>query len=89
MWSSVLGPGNASLSDVLERSPERVLDVVNVWARIPVGLVIPAVLALMTKVTVRMEKTQPATGILYAMCGIVYLGEIIGKMIEGGTGVPY
>jgi hypothetical protein len=89
MWPTFLGPGNASLGDVLERSPGRVLDVFNVWARIPLGLVIPAVLALMARVTVRMEKTQPATGILYAMCGIVYLGEIIGKMVEGGTGVPY
>lgn len=89
MWGTFLGPGNASLGDVLEREPARVLDVVNVWVRIPLGLVIPAGLAMMTRVVVRMERTQPATGILYAMCGIVYLGEIIGKMIEGGTGVPY
>jgi len=89
MWPDFLGPGNATLNDLLERSPSGAMDVFNVWARIPVGLAIPAVLALMTRVTVRMEKTQPATGILYAMCVIVYMGEIIGKMVEGGSGVPY
>lgn len=88
LWPVLLGPGNASLTDVMERQPERVLDVVNVWARIPVGLLVPAVLAWMTRVTVRMEKTQPATGILYAMCVLVYMGELMGKMVEGGTGVP-
>ncbi len=85
---ALYGPGNASLDELLARHPERVLDVVNVWARIPVGLLVPFVLALMTKVTVRMERTQPATGILYAMCVVVYLGELMGKMVEGGTGVP-
>jgi len=49
---------------------------------------VPAVLAWMTQVTVRMEKTQPATGILYAMCVLVYMGELMGKMVEGSTGVP-
>jgi hypothetical protein len=87
-WPSVLGPGNASLGDVMERSPDRVLDVVNVWARIPVGLLVPAVMAFMTRVTVAMERTRPATGILYAMCVLVYMGELMGKMLEGGTGVP-
>ena len=57
-------------------------------ARIPVGLLVPAVLAFMARVTVRMAKTQPATGILYAMCVLVYLGELMGRMVEGGTGVP-
>jgi len=88
LWSSVLGPGNASLGDVMERSPDRVLDVVNVWARIPVGLLAPAVMAGMTRVTVAMERTRPATGILYAMCVLVYMGELMGKMLQGGTGVP-
>jgi len=88
LWSSVLGPGNASLSDVMERSPDRVLDVVNVWARVPVGLLAPAVMAFMTRVTVAMERTRPATGILYAMCVLVYMGELMGKMLEAGTGVP-
>jgi hypothetical protein len=88
LWSAVLGPGNRTLGDVMARSPERVLDVVNVWARIPVGLLAPVVLAFMTRVTVRMERTQPATGILYAMCVLVYLGELMGKMVEGSTGVP-
>ena len=88
LWPAFLGTRNANLSELLVNEPHRVLDVVNVWARIPVGLLVPAVLALMTMVTVRMEKTQPATGILYAMCGLVYLGELMGKMVEGGTGVP-
>jgi hypothetical protein len=87
-WGHVLGPGNRSLGELLERSPDRALDVANVWARIPVGLLVPAVLACMTRVTVRMERTQPATGILYAMCVLVYLGELMGRMLEGGTGVP-
>ena len=65
----------------------RVIDVVNMTARIPVGLLVPVVLAFMTRVVVRMEKTQPATGILYAMCALVYLGDLMGKMIEGATGV--
>ncbi|HZL99786.1 MAG TPA: hypothetical protein VFD43_05990 [Planctomycetota bacterium] len=88
LWDRVLGPGHASLSEVLQRSPDRVLDVVNVWARIPVGLLVPAVMACMTRVTVSMERTRPATGILYAMCVLVYMGELMGKMLEGGTGVP-
>ncbi len=88
MWDSFLGPGNRSLDDIMMREPQRVIDVANVWARIPVGLIVPAVMALMTKITVRMEKTQPATGILYAMCVLVYLGDLIGKMVEGSTGVP-
>jgi hypothetical protein len=87
-WSHVLGPGHRGLGDLLQRSPDRALDVVNVWARIPVGLLVPAALAGMTRVTVRMERTQPATGILYAMCVLVYLGELMGRMLEGGTGVP-
>ncbi|MHC5211414.1 MAG: hypothetical protein ACYTG2_11905 [Planctomycetota bacterium] len=87
-WSHVLGPGHRGLGDLLERSPDRILDVVNVWGRIPVGLAVPAVLAFMTRVTVKMERTQPATGILYAMCVLVYLGELMGRMLEGGTGVP-
>lgn len=87
-WDSILGPGNASLGDVMQRSPDRVLDVVNVWARIPVGLLAPAVMAAMTRVTVAMERTRPATGILYAMCVLVYMGELMGKMLEGATGVP-
>jgi hypothetical protein len=88
LWPAFLGTGNANLSELLANQPHRVLDVVNVWARIPVGLLVPAVLALMTLVIVRMQRTQPATGILYAMCGLVYLGELMGKMVEGGTGVP-
>jgi hypothetical protein len=88
LWQQFLGPGNHSLGDVLERSPERVLDVVNVWARIPVGLLVPAVMALMAAATVRMERTQPATGILYAMTVLVLLGELFGKMVAGSTGVP-
>ena len=88
LWPAFLGPGNASLSELMANQPERVLDIVNLWARIPVGLLVPAVLAAMTLVTVRMGKTQPATGILYAMCVLVYLGELMGRMVEGGTGVP-
>lgn len=88
MWDHVLGPGHSSLDDVLSRSPERVADVLFVWVRIPVGLVVPAVLAVMTQVTVKMEKTQPATGILYAMCVLVYMGDLMGKLVEGSTAVP-
>ena len=88
MWERVLGPGNASLSDLMQRQPDRVLDVANVWGRIPVGLLVPGVMAMMTRVTVRMSKTQPATGILFAMCGTVYLGELMGAMLLGSVGVP-
>jgi len=85
-WEVLLA-GEGSLGDLLARRPERVIDVVNMSARIPVGLLVPVVLAFMTRVVVRMEKTQPATGILYAMCALVYLGDLMGKMIEGATGV--
>ncbi|MGQ0554149.1 MAG: hypothetical protein ACT4PU_13125 [Planctomycetota bacterium] len=92
LWPLVLNPAGsgsvASLGDVMAVAPERVLDLVNLFGRIPVGLALPALLAVMTLVTVRMERTQPATGILYAMCVLVYLGELMGKMFEGGTGVP-
>lgn len=85
-WEAMLG-GEGSFSDLLARHPERVIDVVNVAARIPVGLLVPVVLAFMTRVTVRMEKTQPATGILYAMCALVYLGDLMGKMVQGAAGM--
>jgi len=88
LWPVFLGPGNSDLTQLMANQPHRVLDIVNVWARIPVGLLLPALLAGMTLVTVRLGKTQPATGILYAMCVLVYLGELMGKMVEGGTGVP-
>ena len=88
MWDHVLGPGNATMDDMLARSPERVADVLFVWVRIPVGLLVPIVLAMMTRVTVKMEKTQPATGILYAMCVLVYMGDLMGKLVEGSTAVP-
>ena len=87
MWDRVLG-GAGSLTNLIDYHPDRMLDVVNVWARIPVGLLVPLGMALMTMVTVRMRKTQPATGILYAMCTTVYLGDLMGKMLEGATGVP-
>jgi hypothetical protein len=85
-WDTLLG-GEGSLGDLLARHPERVIDVVNLGARIPVGLLVPVVLAFMTRVTVRMERTQPATGILYAMCALVYLGDLMGKMLQGAEGV--
>jgi|GEM_PF-1327995 len=88
MWDSFLGPGNRSMVDVFERHPDRILDLVNVCSRIPVGLAIPFVLACMARVTVRMERTQPATGILYAMMVLVFMGDLMGKMIEGTTGIP-
>lgn len=85
-WGVLMG-GESSLSDLLARHPERAIDVVNLLARIPVGLLIPVVLAFMTRVTVAMEKTQPATGILYAMTALIYLGDLMGKMIQGSDGV--
>ncbi len=88
MWDRVLGPDDRSLTDLMARSPGRVLDVASLWARIPVGLIVPTVMAFMALVTVRMEKTQPATGILYAMCATVYLGEGFGKIVEGSFGIP-
>lgn len=88
LWEQFLGPGNRGLDDILAHQPGRIVDVASVWARIPVGLLVPLVLALMTQVTVRMQKTQPATGILYAMCVLVYLGDLMGKLVEGATGVP-
>jgi hypothetical protein len=88
LWERFLGPGNRSMIDVFERQPDRILDLVNVCSRIPVGLAIPFVLALMARVTVRMQKTQPATGILYALCVLVYMGDLMGKMIESTSGIP-
>lgn len=88
LWENFLGPGNRTMVDVFERQPDRILDLVNVCSRIPVGLAIPFVLACMARVTVKMERTQPATGILYAMCVLVYMGDLMGKMIEGTSGIP-
>jgi len=88
MWESFLGPGNRTMVDVFERHPDRILDLVNVCSRIPVGLAIPFALACMARVTVKMERTQPATGILYAMMVLVFMGDLMGKMIEGTTGIP-
>ncbi|MFT7462958.1 MAG: hypothetical protein ACI9EF_001300 [Pseudohongiellaceae bacterium] len=88
LWGNFLGAGNHTMVDVFERQPDRILDLVNVCSRIPVGLAIPFVLACMARVTVKMERTQPATGILYAMCVLVYMGDLMGKMIEGTSGIP-
>lgn len=89
LWERFLGPGNASLDALLQRQPERVLDVVNLWARLPVGALVPLIMSWMTLETVRLKKTQPATGILYAMCVTVYMGDLMGKMVQGATGVPW
>lgn len=86
-WERFLA-GQPSLAEVFARQPDRILEIVAVCSRIPVGLAIPLVLAAMAGVTVRMEKTQPATGILYAMCGLVYMGDIMGKAVEASTGIP-
>lgn len=89
LWERFLGPGAHDLDTLMLRQPERVVDVVNLWARLPVGALVPLVLSFMTLETVRLKKTQPATGILYAMCVTVYMGDLMGKMVHAARGVPW
>jgi hypothetical protein len=52
------------------------LDSLWLVARILIGLAGPAVLCHMTLATVRLQATQPATGILYAATVMVLMGEL-------------
>ncbi|GJM23335.1 MAG: hypothetical protein DHS20C15_32500 [Planctomycetota bacterium] len=89
LWQTFLGPDVHDIDTLMLRHPERVVDVVNLWARLPVGALVPLVLSFMTLETVRLKKTQPATGILYAMCVTVYMGDLMGKMVHSARGVPW
>ncbi len=64
------------------------LDGVFFWQRMLFGLAGPIVLSYLTWETAKIRATQSATGILYAMCVLVYLGELFGQMVLGSTGVP-
>jgi hypothetical protein len=56
--------------------------------RILFGLIGPLVLAWMTWETVKLESTQSATGILYALLAMVLVGEACATFITLTTSLP-
>lgn len=58
------------------------------WLRIAVGLVFPAVLAIMALRTTAIRAMQSATGLLYIAMGAVFAGEVLGKGLMFLTGKP-
>ncbi len=56
------------------------------WAlRWTAGLVLPAILCLMVRGTLRVPNTQSATGILYAMLVLVFIGELVAQLSAAST----
>ena len=61
---------------------------VFLWQRLLVGLVAPAVLALLARETAKIRATQSATGILYVDFFTVIVGEVLAKYLLLSTSVP-
>ena len=56
--------------------------------RILIGLVAPALLAVLIWKTVQMRSTQSATGLLYIALTLVLFGELISQFLTLATGFP-
>jgi hypothetical protein len=54
-----------------------------------VGLIVPLALVYMTGVCIRRRATQSATGILYVICVLTFIGELIGLYLAIETGLPF
>lgn len=70
-------------------SPGRTLDLETaLWlgARWLLGLIIPIVLTWMAWETARIRSTQSATGILYVVTIVVFLGELLSMLLAEKTG---
>lgn len=62
----------------------------NLWlpVRWLVGLFAPAICGVMAFRTAQIRSTQSATGILYVVVILVFLGELLGLLLERQTGLP-
>jgi hypothetical protein len=58
------------------------------WQRVGIGLVAPAILAVMVDQTVRIRSTQSATGLLYVAVVLVVIGEMISRFLYVAAGIP-
>jgi len=58
------------------------------WQRVGIGLLAPAVLAILVDRTVRIRSTQSATGLLYVMVFFVLIGEMISRFLYVARGIP-
>jgi hypothetical protein len=70
------------LSDTMEGGFQSQLDFIFLLARVAIGLIGPVVLCHMTLQTLKLEATQPATGILYAATVMVLMGELFALLGE-------
>lgn len=74
-----------------ETSPWRVVGVREsffFWQRIGIGLLAPAVLAILIDRTVRIRSTQSATGLLYVAVIFVLIGEMLSRFLYLTVGIP-
>ncbi len=62
----------------------------NLWlpVRWLVGLVVPLICGVMAFRTAQIRSTQSATGILYVVVILVFLGELLGLLLARQTGLP-
>jgi hypothetical protein len=58
------------------------------WQRVGIGLVAPAVLAILVERTVRIRSTQSATGLLYVAVVFVLIGELVSRFLAVAAGIP-
>ena len=78
LWSWTAGHSLGNLED------ETVLWLPLRWG---LGLVAPLVLGWMAWQTARIRSTQSATGILYVVVILCFLGELTSQVLLGSTGV--
>lgn len=58
------------------------------YLRLGVGIVFPAILAVLSLKTTQLRAMQSATGLLYICMGAVFAGEVLGKGLMFLTGKP-
>ena len=63
-------------------------DWLDLGIRVIVGLVLPLAFAWMVSSSLRWKNTQSATGILYAMTILVWIGEAVGLHLGSKWGIP-
>ncbi|MHC4940823.1 MAG: hypothetical protein ACYTHK_17920 [Planctomycetota bacterium] len=64
------------------------MDWVYLSARAAFGLLLPLVFAWMAVQCAKIESNQSATGILYAMTALVFLGEMTAVYLQTTSGIP-
>lgn len=58
------------------------------WSRVGIGLLLPALLTVLTDRTVRIQSTQSATGLLYVVVVLVLIGEMLSRFLYVMAGIP-